>query len=101
MHRGTDGGLALTYRSGRKGHVRDASRSQLHKLHRVHPHARVQKTVWPATESQMSQDRCEQCAQPTAAYDAIHYGSVEGGYRLLCTQCFNAEVARRNGVTDF
>ncbi|MFM0351086.1 DUF7686 domain-containing protein [Paraburkholderia sp. RL17-347-BIC-D] len=49
----------------------------------------------------MNQDRCEQCAQPTAAYDAIHYGSVEGGYRLLCTQCFNAEVARRHGVTDF
>lgn len=49
----------------------------------------------------MSQDRCEQCAQPTAAYDAIHYGSVEGGYRLLCTRCFNAEVAKRNGMTDF
>jgi hypothetical protein len=49
----------------------------------------------------MSQDRCEQCAQPTAAYDAIHYGSVDGGYRLLCTRCFNAEVAKRNGVTDF
>lgn len=49
----------------------------------------------------MNQDRCEQCAQPTAPYDAIHYGSVAGGYRLLCTQCFNAEVARLNRVTDF
>lgn len=49
----------------------------------------------------MSQDRCEQCAQPTAAYDAIHHGSVEGGYRLLCTRCFNADVAKRNGMTDF
>ena len=49
----------------------------------------------------MNQDRCEQCAQPTAPYDAIHYGSVEGGYRLLCTRCFNAEVARLNGMTDF
>ncbi|WP_259460558.1 hypothetical protein [Paraburkholderia sp. BL23I1N1] len=49
----------------------------------------------------MKKDRCEQCAQPTASYDAIHYGSVEGGYRLLCTQCFNAEVAKRSGVTDF
>ncbi|WP_240975328.1 DUF7686 domain-containing protein [Paraburkholderia aromaticivorans] len=49
----------------------------------------------------MSQDLCEQCAQPTVAYDAIHYGSVEAGYRLLCTRCFNAEVAKRNGVTHF
>jgi hypothetical protein len=48
----------------------------------------------------MTQERCEQCAQPTAAYDAIHYGSMETGHRLLCTQCFNAEVARRYGVTD-
>jgi hypothetical protein len=47
----------------------------------------------------MTQQRCEQCAQPTAAYDAIHYGSMETGHRLLCTQCFNAEVARRYGIT--
>ena len=49
----------------------------------------------------MSQNRCDQCAQPTAAYDAIHYGSVKEGYRLLCTRCFNAEVAKRWGLTDF
>ncbi|OYD60098.1 UNVERIFIED_ORG: hypothetical protein BDU10_9425 [Burkholderia sp. CF145] len=48
----------------------------------------------------MIQARCEQCAEPAAAYDAIHYGSMETGHRLLCTQCFNAEVARRYGMTD-
>ncbi|CAB3723558.1 hypothetical protein LMG22037_04975 [Paraburkholderia phenoliruptrix] len=46
-------------------------------------------------------DQCEQCAQPIAAYDAIHYGAAGGGYRLLCTQCFNAEVAKRYGLTGF
>ncbi|BFG81543.1 hypothetical protein PTKU46_95770 [Paraburkholderia terrae] len=48
----------------------------------------------------MIEARCEQCAEPTAAYDAIRYGSMETGHRLLCTQCFNAEVARRYGTTD-
>jgi hypothetical protein len=49
----------------------------------------------------MKEDRCEQCAQPTAAYDTIHYGSMASGYRLLCSRCFNAEVAKQNGLTDF
>lgn len=49
----------------------------------------------------MKEERCEQCAQPTAAWDAIHYGSTERGYRLLCSQCFNDEVAKQNGLTEF
>jgi hypothetical protein len=26
---------------------------------------------------------------------------MEGGYRLLCSQCFNAEVAKQNGLAGF
>jgi hypothetical protein len=49
----------------------------------------------------MKEERCEQCSRPTAAWDAIHYGSTERGSRLLCSQCFNAEVAKQNGLADF
>ena len=49
----------------------------------------------------MKEERCEQCARPTAAWDAIHYGSTERGSRLLCSQCFNAEVAKQNGLAAF
>ncbi len=38
---------------------------------------------------------------PVPSYDMVHYGSVEDGYRQLCTQCFNADVAARCGLDDF
>jgi hypothetical protein len=44
---------------------------------------------------------CEACAARTQAYDTVHYGSTGGGYRLLCTRCFNAEVVRAQGLEDF
>jgi hypothetical protein len=31
----------------------------------------------------------------------VHYGSIDGGYRQLCTQCLNAEVAEQFGLEDF
>lgn len=31
----------------------------------------------------------------------LHYGSIDSGYRQLCTQCFNAEVAELHGLDDF
>lgn len=35
------------------------------------------------------------------AYDTVHYGSMDSGYRQLCTRCFNAEVAELRGLDDF
>jgi hypothetical protein len=35
-----------------------------------------------------------------AAYDSVHYGSMETGYRDLCSRCFNEEVACAGGL-DF
>ena len=34
-------------------------------------------------------------------YDVINYGSVDAGYRQLCTKCFNTEVAESDGLDGF
>ena len=49
----------------------------------------------------MRQDRCEECGEITPGYDTVHYGSMDSGYRQLCTRCFNAEVAQLHGLDDF
>ena len=49
----------------------------------------------------MEQLKCEGCSKLTASYDIVHYGSADRGYRQLCTLCFNNEVARQVGLTDF
>lgn len=49
----------------------------------------------------MQQITCEACHQLTVAHDVVNYGSMEGGYRRLCGQCFNAAVASRLGQTEF
>ena len=45
--------------------------------------------------------RCEACGTAVPAYDVVHYGSIEQGYRELCSSCFNAEVASALGVERF
>jgi hypothetical protein len=47
------------------------------------------------------QVRCVSCGQVVASYDIINAGSLEGGYRQLCTQCFNGEVANADGLDGF
>ena len=49
----------------------------------------------------MHQTHCDGCGQLTASYDIVNYGSLERGYRQLCSQCFNAEVARLGGLKEF
>lgn len=49
----------------------------------------------------MHQTHCDGCGQLTPSYDIVNYGSLERGYRQLCSQCFNAEVARRGGLKEF
>jgi hypothetical protein len=43
---------------------------------------------------------CERCGKFTPGHDLIHC-TAEGGTLLLCTQCFNADVAQRAGIMDF
>jgi hypothetical protein len=45
--------------------------------------------------------RCEACGAEVPSYDIVNYGSIEDGYRKLCTKCFNAEVASRIGLEEF
>ncbi len=45
-------------------------------------------------------DLCHTCSAPIAGYDSVSFGSMETGYRELCSRCFNEEVAER-GEIDF
>lgn len=47
-----------------------------------------------------SESRCNTCHQEIAVCDGVHYGSPVSGYRLLCSHCFNKEVAECGGL-DF
>ena len=49
----------------------------------------------------MTTTKCEECKETVQSYDIISYGSIEGGYREICTRCFNADVAERNGLVNF
>src|ERR1035437_3691094 len=51
--------------------------------------------------SRMQKIQCEGCGENTPGYDTVHYGTNETGFRQLCTQCFNAEVAKLHGLKDF
>lgn len=43
---------------------------------------------------------CSACGQTTPSYDIVNYGSIEQGYKQLCGQCFNQEIAKQEGL-DF
>jgi len=44
---------------------------------------------------------CDACSRAVPAYDIVTYGSIEQGYRELCSHCFNAEVASTLGLEGF
>jgi hypothetical protein len=44
---------------------------------------------------------CADCGQVTPGYEIVNYGSMETGYRKLCSQCFNAMVAKIGGLEGF
>ncbi|MEQ1774603.1 MAG: hypothetical protein ABL891_12535 [Burkholderiales bacterium] len=48
-----------------------------------------------------SKSHCVSCGVATPGYDSVNFGSIEGGYRLLCTLCFNTEAAAKYGLDDF
>jgi hypothetical protein len=45
--------------------------------------------------------RCAECDQIILSYDVVNFGSVERGYRALCSRCFNTEVATLGGLDKF
>ena len=44
---------------------------------------------------------CHACGTAVPAYDVVNYGSMEQGYRELCSRCFNTEVASALGLERF
>jgi hypothetical protein len=44
---------------------------------------------------------CAACGTAVPTYDVVSCGSIEHGYRALCTSCFNAEVASALGLGHF
>lgn len=43
---------------------------------------------------------CERCGKLAPRHDLTHF-TTAAGVLLLCTQCFNADVAQRAGIMDF
>jgi hypothetical protein len=54
-----------------------------------------------AASSAHHQVRCDVCGQSTPGYDIVHYGSIERGYRRLCSRCFNTQMAQASGLEGF
>ena len=50
---------------------------------------------------QKRQTVCNNCGRTVPDYDIINSGSVETGYRELCTRCFNTGVAESDGLDWF
>lgn len=43
---------------------------------------------------------CERCGKLAPRHDSVHY-TTDAGTLLLCTRCFNADVAERAGIENF
>jgi hypothetical protein len=55
-------------------------------------------TVAPTPSHQV---RCDGCGQSAPGYEIVNYGSIEAGYRQLCSRCFNTEIAKGAGLEGF
>jgi hypothetical protein len=49
----------------------------------------------------MQQIQCDVCGQRVPDYDIVNYGSIDRGYRKLCSACFNTGVAKLGDLTGF
>jgi hypothetical protein len=45
--------------------------------------------------------RCASCGQVTPSYEIVNYGSMEHGYKEICLQCLNKEMAEAMGLEGF
>ncbi len=50
---------------------------------------------------QDQQIRCARCGQVTPTFEIVNYGSIEHGYREICLQCLNTEMAEALGLAGF
>src|ERR1039457_466014 len=54
-----------------------------------------------ARSGQDQQIRCAKCSQSTPSYEVVNYGSMEHGYKQICLQCLNMEMAEAMGLEGF
>ena len=55
----------------------------------------------PAILREMNRVICAGCGVKVLPYEIMRSGSLETGYREICNQCFNTEVAEADGLTRF
>ena len=55
----------------------------------------------PAESHRDQQVRCARCGQITPSYEIVNYGSIEQGYKQVCYQCLNKEMAEAIGLEGF
>jgi hypothetical protein len=55
----------------------------------------------PSEFRQRHRIRCHGCGQITPSYDIINYSSNGQEYRQFCSRCFNAEMAKIDGLEGF
>ncbi len=44
---------------------------------------------------------CSNCGAIVPSYDTVQCGSIEMGYKQICNQCFNQQVAKMDGLDAF
>src|SRR5215469_3068935 len=54
-----------------------------------------------AEVQQIEKIRCVACHESVPSFEVVSVGSIEKGYRELCSRCFNTEMAQLNGLMGF
>ena len=55
----------------------------------------------PANSGREQRIHCARCGQITPSYEIVNYGSMEQGYKKVCYQCLNKEMAEAVGLEGF
>src|SRR5215469_4328250 len=50
---------------------------------------------------QIEKIRCVACHESVPSFEVVSVGSIEKGYRELCSRCFNTEMAQLDGLMGF
>jgi len=54
-----------------------------------------------AEVKQIEKVRCVACHESVPNFEVVSVGSIEKGYRELCSRCFNTEMAQLDGLMGF
>jgi hypothetical protein len=52
-------------------------------------------------KAKVKQVRCVTCHENVPNFEVVSLGSIEKGYRELCSRCFNTEMAQLGGLAGF